>query len=84
MWAAVVGITAGVWFGNAKIGGIMATALMVNLVVAALAGALLPITLRKLGIDPALAGTVVLTTITDIVGFMTFLGLATLLLSQLL
>jgi magnesium transporter len=84
MWATVIGITAGVWFGNPKIGGIMAVALLINLVVAALAGALLPITMRKLGIDPALAGTVVLTTITDIVGFMTFLGLATLLLSQLL
>ncbi len=84
IWATVIGITAAVWFDNPRIGLIMAAAMLVNLVVAAAAGALLPIMLKRMGIDPALAGTVVLTTITDIVGFMAFLGLATLLLAQLL
>ncbi len=84
IWATVVGITAAVWFDNPRIGFIIAAAMLINLVVAAAAGALLPITLKRMGIDPALAGTVVLTTITDVVGFMAFLGLATLLLAQLL
>ncbi len=84
IWATVVGVTAAVWFDNPKIGFIIAAAMLINLVVAAAAGALLPITLKRMGIDPALAGTVVLTTITDVVGFMAFLGLATLLLAQLL
>jgi magnesium transporter len=84
IWATVVGITAAVWFDNPRIGLIIAAAMLINLVVAAAAGALLPITLKRMGIDPALAGTVVLTTITDVVGFMAFLGLATLLLAQLL
>ncbi|MEQ9567411.1 MAG: magnesium transporter, partial [Pseudomonadales bacterium] len=56
----------------------IACAMVINLVVAGLAGVLLPITLKSMRIDPALAGGVALTTITDIVGFVTFLGLATL------
>lgn len=84
IWATVIGVTAALWFDNPRIGLIMAAAMLINLVVAAAAGALLPITLKRMGIDPALAGTVVLTTITDVVGFMAFLGLATLLLAQLL
>lgn len=84
LWAAVIGTTAALWFDNTSLGGIIASAMVLNLVVAAGAGALIPIVMKKLGIDPALAGSVVLTTVTDIVGFMAFLGLATLLYAQLL
>lgn len=78
LWAVVVAIAASAVFGDYMLGLIIAIALAINLVVAALAGALLPGVLKKLGIDPAIAGSVVLTTITDVVGFMSFLGLATL------
>ena len=84
LWAAVIGTTAALWFDNPSLGGIIASAMVLNLVVAAGAGALIPIVMKKMGIDPALAGSVVLTTVTDIVGFMAFLGLATLLYAQLL
>ena len=77
-WAGVVAICASLVFQDLLLGGIIAVALVINLVVAALSGALLPGILKRLGIDPAIAGTVVLTTITDVVGFMSFLGLATL------
>jgi len=80
LWAAVVGVIAAVWFHSAAIGGIIGIALVINLVCAALAGTLVPLLLRRLHIDPALAGGVVLTTVTDVVGFFAFLGLATLLL----
>ncbi len=81
IWSAVVaGITI-VWFGSWQIGGIIAAALVINLVCAALAGVIIPLVMEKLHIDPALAGGVVLTTVTDVVGFLTFLGLATLLLT---
>ena len=76
IWAAVIAVVAYFWFDNPWLGVIIAAAIVINLVVAALAGATLPLILRWLGADPALAGTVVLTTITDVVGFMTFLGLA--------
>ncbi|MFT6010876.1 MAG: magnesium transporter [Candidatus Azotimanducaceae bacterium] len=78
LWAVIVAIAASAVFGDYMLGLIIAIALAINLVVAALAGALLPGVLKKLGIDPAIAGSVVLTTITDVVGFMSFLGLATL------
>jgi magnesium transporter len=78
LWASIVAVAASLVFGDYMLGAIIATALIINLVVAALAGALLPGILKNLGIDPAIAGSVVLTTITDVVGFMTFLGLATL------
>jgi len=76
-WAAVVAAAATAVFRDVTLGFIIATALVINLVVAALSGAILPRLLRAFGIDPAIAGTVVLTTITDVVGFMSFLGLAT-------
>ena len=78
IWAAVVAVVAGVWFSSIEIGLLIAVALSINLILAALTGALLPMALDKLGIDPALAGSVLLTTVTDIVGFLAFLGLATL------
>ena len=78
LWAAVVGALAWLWFGDPGLGLIIALAMGANLLVAAVAGACIPLSLRRLGIDPAIAGGVILTTITDVVGFMTFLGLATL------
>jgi magnesium transporter len=80
VWAVVVAALAIVWFGNWQIGGIIAAAILVNLLCAALAGVAIPLVMRRVGIDPALAGSVVLTTVTDVVGFFVFLGLATLLL----
>ncbi len=81
IWAAVVATIAGIWFHSASIGALIAAALTINLLLAAFTGALLPLILDRLGIDPALAGSVLLTTVTDIVGFMAFLGLATLFLT---
>jgi magnesium transporter len=80
IWALVVAVLAVVWFGSWEIGGIIAAAILLNLLCAALAGVAIPLLLRRLGIDPALAGSVILTTVTDVVGFFAFLGLATLLL----
>ena len=77
IWAAVVAGAAIAWFNDFIIGGIIAAAMVINLITAALAGAVLPLVLKKMDIDPALAGGVILTTITDVVGFMSFLGLAT-------
>lgn len=78
IWAVIVAIAAALVFGDPWLGGIIAAALIINMIAAALSGALLPSMLKKMGVDPAIAGTVVLTTITDVVGFMSFLGLATL------
>lgn len=77
LWAVVVACVAGVWFQSASIGALLGIAMVINLVCAAFAGASIPLLLQKLGIDPALAGGVLLTTVTDVVGFMAFLGLAT-------
>jgi len=76
-WALVVGAVAGAWFGDALLSFIIAAAMIINLIAAAIAGVLLPIALKSLKIDPALAGGVALTTVTDILGFLSFLGLAT-------
>jgi magnesium transporter len=78
LWAAVVAVIATYWFGQPALGAIVAVALVINLVIAAIAGTVLPIAMRRLLIDPALAGGVVLTTVTDVVGFFTFLGLGAL------
>ena len=80
LWAAVVAALAVVWFGDWGIGGVIAAAILLNLLCAAVAGLAIPLLLDRLGIDPALAGSVILTTITDVVGFFAFLGLATVLL----
>lgn len=77
LWALVMGGVASLWFGDATISLIIAAAMVINLLTAALAGALLPVFLKSLKIDPALAGGVALTTVTDVVGFFAFLGLAT-------
>jgi len=83
LWALVIGATAALWFDDPSLGVIIGCAMILNLVVAAGAGALIPMVMKRMGIDPALAGSVVLTTVTDIVGFMAFLGLATLLYANL-
>ena len=80
MWALVVASLSIIWFGNFAIGMVIAFALVVNLLAGALAGAVIPVVLRQIGIDPAIAGGVVLTTVTDVVGIIAFLGLATLVL----
>ncbi|VAW99358.1 Mg/Co/Ni transporter MgtE, CBS domain-containing [hydrothermal vent metagenome] len=77
IWSVVVAIIVGAWFDFPELSLIIAFAMMITLVFAAAAGAIIPITLNKVGADPALAGGVLLTTITDIVGFLTFLGIAT-------
>jgi magnesium transporter len=80
LWALVVAALAVLWFGNWMIGGIIAAAILLNLLCAAFAGVVIPLIMQRVGIDPALAGSVVLTTVTDVVGFFAFLGLATLIL----
>jgi len=80
LWALVVASLSIIWFGNFAIGMVIAFALVVNLLAGALAGAVIPVVLRQIGIDPAIAGGVVLTTVTDVVGIIAFLGLATLVL----
>ena len=74
-------LTAGLawlWFGNAEIAAVMAVAMLANLFIAGLSGTLVPLGLLRAGIDPAVASSVFVTTITDIVGFFVFLGLAAL------
>jgi magnesium transporter len=65
-----------VWFGSGKLGGVIAAAMVCNMVVAAIAGALIPLGLAWRGVDPAVASSVFVTTVTDVVGFLAFLGLA--------
>ena len=79
-WAFVVGAVSALWFSDLSLGLVIAGAMAINLLVAALAGVLVPLFLRRMNVDPALAGGVVLTTVTDVVGFLSFLGLATLVL----
>ncbi|RMD74775.1 MAG: magnesium transporter, partial [Bacteroidetes bacterium] len=78
-FAVLMGVIASLWFPEigARLGFVIAAAMLVNLLAAGLAGALIPLTLQRLNIDPALASGTILTTVTDVVGFMSFLGLAT-------
>lgn len=75
-FALIMGAVGYLWFGSIALGGVIATAMVINLVVAGLAGTGIPIVLEKLGIDPALASGAFVTTVTDVVGFFAFLGLA--------
>jgi magnesium transporter len=77
VFAIITGIIGGVWFGDNLLGLVLAAAMIVNLVVAALAGILIPISLNRFNIDPALASSVFVTTVTDVTGFFAFLGFAT-------
>ncbi len=80
LWAVVIALLAVAWFGDWGIGAVLGAAILINLLCAALAGLAIPLILERLGIDPALAGSVILTTVTDVIGFFAFLGLATVLL----
>jgi len=77
LWASVVAAVVILWFEDYQLGGIIGVAIIINLLCAAFAGATIPMLLRRFGADPALGGSVMLTTVTDVVGFMVFLGLAT-------
>lgn len=74
-WSIVVAMFTYLWFNEWRIGAIIAGALIINMVIAAVAGFGVPLSLKRMKIDPAIAGGVVLTTITDVVGYMAFLGL---------
>ena len=80
IFAVVMGIVGLIWFGEPLIGVVIAAAMVVNLLVAGLSGVLVPLALDKFGIDPALASGTFVTTVTDVVGFFAFLGLATMVL----
>lgn len=80
IWALVVALIVMLWFQSWQIGAVIALAISINLFVAAISGVAIPLLLRSLGVDPALAGNVILTTVTDVVGFFVFLGLGALLL----
>ena len=77
LWAGLVALIAWFWFSDPVISLVIASAMVINLSVAVIAGASLPVILKSMRIDPALAGTIILTTISDVVGFLSFLGLAT-------
>ncbi len=79
-WSVVVALVAWAWFDNAQLGLVIGAALVLNLLAASAAGVIIPVMLKRMGVDPALAGGVILTTVTDVVGFVSFLGLATLVL----
>jgi len=78
----VLGLVVWLWFGDLVLSLVIGSALTINLLFAASAGVLVPLTLKRMGFDPALAGGVILTTVTDTMGFLVFLGLATLILLQ--
>jgi magnesium transporter len=78
IWSIVIALVTYYWFSDVVLSVVIGLAIIVNLVVAAFSGAFLPLLLTKLKIDPALAGGVILTTITDVIGFVAFLGLAAL------
>ena len=78
LWSVVIAIITYFWFGDWLIGAIIGLAIVINIVIAAVSGVYIPRWLDKLNIDPALSGSVILTTVTDVVGFFTFLGLGSL------
>jgi magnesium transporter len=79
-FAVLVGAIAWAWYGDPMLGGVIAVAMAGTMVVAALAGILIPIGLDRIGVDPALASGAFVTTVTDVVGFFVFLGLAAIIL----
>ncbi len=79
-WATVVALVAFAWFRNGRISAVIFAAMVVNLLAAALAGVAVPLGLKRFGVDPAVAGGVIVTTVTDVIGFASLLGLGTLLL----
>ena len=71
-----MGAVAGLWFGDPQLGGVIALAMIINLLVAGLAGIVIPLGFEPVGVDPAVASVVLLTTINDVLGVSIFLGLA--------
>ena len=80
IFAILIGTVAWGWFGSPALGGVIALAIIINLLAAGLSGSGLPVILNHFGFDPAIASSAFLTSITDVLGFYVFLGLATLLL----
>lgn len=80
LWAIAIGGIVTYWFSDPMIGFVIAAAIAINILAAAFSGVLIPVLLEKVKVDPALSGSVILTTVTDVVGFVTFLGLGSLLL----
>ena len=80
LFATIIGVVAYLWFGLPLLGVVIGISMIINLFSAGFFGAVIPIILQKKGIDPAIGSTVILTTVTDVVGFFSFLGLATLIL----
>lgn len=78
LWALVIGAVSAAWFANAGIGMVIAAAIVINILAAAFSGVVIPLMLDRYHLDPALSGSVILTTVTDVVGFVAFLGLGTL------
>jgi len=78
IWAIAIAIVTSLWFNNIELGLLIGAAIVINLIAAALAGVSIPLILKKFGSDPAISGGVLLTTVTDVVGFTAFLGFATL------
>jgi magnesium transporter len=79
-WATVVALLAYLWFKQWRIAAVIFAAMVVNLIAAAFAGVMVPLGLKRFGVDPAVAGGVIVTTVTDVIGFASLLGLGTLLL----
>jgi magnesium transporter len=77
IFALLMGAAVVAWYGDWRLGAVIGAAMVCNLLAAALAGTLIPLGLQKFGVDPAVSSTVFLTTVTDVVGFLAFLGLAT-------
>lgn len=77
IWAVVIGLVTSLWFGDLMIAMVIGLAIVINILAAAFSGVIIPIILDRLKIDPALSGSVILTTVTDIVGFVAFLGMGT-------
>ncbi len=80
LWAIVLAVISGIWFSNETLALVIGIAIIINLLVAAFSGVAIPLLLDKFGADPALAGGVFLTTVTDVIGFFAFLGLASVML----
>ncbi|MDJ0613442.1 MAG: magnesium transporter [Rhizobiaceae bacterium] len=76
LFAVLIGVVAAVWFSSQSLGFVIGIAMVVNMIFAALSGILIPLAIDKLGIDPAIASSVFVTTVTDVIGFFAFLGLA--------
>jgi magnesium transporter len=80
LFAVVIGVIAWIWFSQPMLGVVIALSMIINLLSAGFFGAVIPLVLKKMNVDPAIGSTVILTTVTDIVGFFSFLGLASLIL----